>query len=82
MNGPSFLAYVEQVLAPTLRKADIAFMDNLRTHNRMGAGSDRSRRRSVALFACLLSRSQSQRTGVLEAEESAFLGFPLFSRHR
>ena len=32
MDGPSFIAYVEQVLAPTLRKGDIVFMDNLRTH--------------------------------------------------
>jgi len=32
MDGPSFLAYVEQVLAATLRKGDIVFMDNLRTH--------------------------------------------------
>ena len=32
MNGPSFIAYVEQVLAPSLRKGDIVFMDNLSTH--------------------------------------------------
>jgi transposase len=32
MNGPSFIAYVEQVLTPTLRKGDIVFMDNLSTH--------------------------------------------------
>ena len=32
MDGPAFLAYVGQVLAPTLRKGDIVFMDNLRTH--------------------------------------------------
>lgn len=32
MDGPSFLAYVEQVLAPTLHDRDIVFMDNLRTH--------------------------------------------------
>jgi len=32
MDGPSFLAYVEQVLVPTLRKGDIVFMDNLRAH--------------------------------------------------
>lgn len=32
MDGPSFLAYVGQVLAPTLRKGDIVFMDNLRIH--------------------------------------------------
>ena len=32
MDGPTFLAYVEQVLVPTLNKGDIVFMDNLRTH--------------------------------------------------
>jgi transposase len=32
MDGPSFLAYVEQILVPTLRKGDTIFMDNLRTH--------------------------------------------------
>jgi len=32
MDGATFLAYVEQVLAPTLEKRDIVFMDNLRTH--------------------------------------------------
>ncbi len=32
LDGPSFLAYVQQVLAPTLRRGDVVFMDNLRTH--------------------------------------------------
>ena len=32
MDGPAFLAYIGSVLAPTLRKGDIVFMDNLRTH--------------------------------------------------
>ena len=32
MDGPAFLAYIEQVLAPALAKGDIVFMDNLRTH--------------------------------------------------
>jgi transposase len=32
MDGPSFLAHVEKVLVPTLRKGDIVFTDNLRTH--------------------------------------------------
>ena len=36
IDGPSFLAYVEQVLAPTLRKGDIVFMDNLRAHKIVG----------------------------------------------
>ena len=31
-DGPHFLAYVEQMLAPTLKKGDIVFMDNVRTH--------------------------------------------------
>ena len=32
MDGSSFLAHVEQVLAPILRKRDIVRMDNLRAH--------------------------------------------------
>jgi transposase len=36
MDGPAFIAYIEQVLAPTLRKGDIVFMDNLRTHKVVG----------------------------------------------
>jgi transposase len=36
MDGPSFLAYVEQVLVPTLRKRDIVFMDNVPAHKVAG----------------------------------------------
>ena len=32
MDGPAFITYVEQVLAPTMKKRDIVFMDNVRTH--------------------------------------------------
>ena len=32
MNGETFKAYVEQFLAPTLKKGDIVFMDNVSTH--------------------------------------------------
>jgi transposase len=32
MNGTAFLAYVEQVLAPTLKLGDIVVMDNLPAH--------------------------------------------------
>jgi transposase len=32
MNGEAFLAYVEQVLCPTLRPGDIVIMDNLAPH--------------------------------------------------
>ncbi len=36
MNGETFLAYVEQVLAPTLTPGDIVVMDNLPAHRRAG----------------------------------------------
>ena len=36
MNGPAFLAYVEQVLAPTLRHGDMVVMDNLPAHKVAG----------------------------------------------
>ena len=32
INGDSFLAYVEQILAPTLKQGDIVIMDNLGSH--------------------------------------------------
>lgn len=36
MNGPAFLAYVEQVLAPTLRPGQVVVMDNLPAHKVAG----------------------------------------------
>ena len=36
INGEMFLAYVEQVLAPTLAKGDIVVMDNLTAHKVAG----------------------------------------------
>ena len=37
LNGDLFVAYVEQVLVPTLRPGDIVVMDNLASHKRIGA---------------------------------------------
>ena len=34
INGRSFLAYVEQMLVPTLRPGDVVIMDNLGSHKR------------------------------------------------
>jgi transposase len=34
INGESFLAYVEQVLVPTLKPGDVVIMDNLGSHKR------------------------------------------------
>ncbi len=36
MNGPSFLAYVEQILIPTLKRGDIVIMDNVSVHKVAG----------------------------------------------
>jgi transposase len=36
MNGASFLAYVEQILAPTLKLGDIVIMDNVSIHKVVG----------------------------------------------
>lgn len=36
MNGEMFKAYVEQILAPTLRTGDIVFMDNVSVHKVAG----------------------------------------------
>ena len=39
MNGPMFLAYVKQCLAPTLKRGDIVVMDNLPVHKVAGVFS-------------------------------------------
>jgi transposase len=36
MNGEMFRAYVERILAPTLKRGDIVFMDNLPVHKVAG----------------------------------------------
>ena len=36
INGAMFLAYVEQVLVPTLKPGDVVIMDNLRSHKVAG----------------------------------------------
>jgi len=36
MNGNAFLAYIEQVLVPTLGPDDLVIMDNLPAHRRAG----------------------------------------------
>ena len=36
MDGPAFLAYVRQILAPTLRPGDVVIMDNLPAHKVSG----------------------------------------------
>ena len=47
MDGPSFLAYVEQVLAPMLRKGDIVCMDPSYPQDRRCSRGDRGSRATV-----------------------------------
>jgi len=39
MDGAAFRTYVEEVLAPTLKKGDIVFLDNLRPHKVHGVAA-------------------------------------------
>jgi hypothetical protein len=61
MDGPSFLAYVDQILAPTLRKGDTVFTDNLRTH-KIDAFARRSKRSAPRCAICRPTRRTSIRS--------------------
>lgn len=50
MNGPAFLAYAEQVLAPTLAPGDIVVMDNLPAHKISGVREAIERAGATLLF--------------------------------
>ena len=63
MDGPHFLAYVEQILAPTLKKGQIVFLDNVSTHKVDGVEEAIEARGARAVFpASLQPGSQSHRT--------------------
>ena len=58
MNGPMFLAYVRQCLAPTLKRGDVVIMDNLPVHK--VAGVQEAMKRSVpSSFICRPTRPTS-----------------------
>ena len=50
MNGTVFLAYVEQVLVPTLKPGDIVVMDNLPAHKPAGVRGAIERAGAVLSF--------------------------------
>ncbi|MGC2834760.1 MAG: IS630 family transposase [Methylocella sp.] len=50
MDGPHFLAYVEQILAPTLKKGQIVFLDNVSTHKVDGVEQAIEARGARAIF--------------------------------
>lgn len=50
MNGTNFLAYVEQILAPTLRRGDIVIMDNVGVHKVAGVREAIEARGAILLY--------------------------------
>lgn len=50
MNGNVFLAYVEQVLLPTLQAGDVVVMDNLPAHKTSGVRDDIERAGAKLMF--------------------------------
>ena len=50
INGQSFLAYVEQVLVPTLEPGDVVVMDNLGSHKRQAIRRTLRAARAKLLF--------------------------------
>ena len=66
LDGPMtsvwFLAYVEQILVPTLRSGDVVILDNLPAHKGAApAARRRGRRRQAPVPPALLARLQSHR---------------------
>jgi DDE superfamily endonuclease len=57
MNGQIFRAYVEQMLAPTLKPGDVVIMDNVRVHKVAGV-SEAIARRHGPVLSSLQPRSQ------------------------
>jgi transposase len=53
MNGNVFLAYIEQVLVPTLSAGDIVVMDNLPAHKIAGV-RDAIEKAGATLLSCRL----------------------------
>jgi transposase len=50
MNGETFRAYVEQILAPTLKRSDIVFMDNVSIHKVEGVREAIERRGAILVY--------------------------------
>ena len=69
IDNPTFLAYVEQVLVPTLHRGDVVVLDNLAVHKQpeVQAAIERVGAR-LRFLPPVQSGLQSNRTGVCEAE--------------
>ena len=82
MNGDCFIAYLEQVLVPTLSRGDIVVMDNLSSHKNAAVRSAiEAAGGRAALSACLLARPQSDRECVLKAQSASAQTCRTIARH-
>jgi len=68
IEGGLFLAYVRQMLCPTLRPGDVVVLDNLSSHKVSGCRGDRKRGRGGVVSAALQPGLQPHRAGVREGE--------------
>ncbi len=69
MNGQSFLAYVEQILAPTLKHGDIVIMDNVSVHKVAGVREAIEARGAIPFLPpALQSRPQPNRAILLQTQ--------------
>ena len=50
MNGETFRAYVEQILAPALKRGEIVFMDNVSIHKIEGVREAIERRGAILVY--------------------------------
>jgi len=64
INGDAFLAYVEQVLVPTLCKGDVVIIDNLGSHKAGGV------RQAIEKAGAMLLFIPPDRTGVCKTQGS------------
>jgi hypothetical protein len=90
MNGNAFLAYVEQVLAPTLKPGDVVVLDNL-SPTRCRSYLKRSKPQVQGCFAChpipastisLFLRRALQLSKLYSVESRSEAAFELFSARR
>ena len=68
MTGEKFLTYVEQYLAPTLKRKDIVMIDNLPAHKAAGVREAIEARRKASLPAQMFARPESDRAVFQQAQ--------------
>lgn len=72
INGTLFRPWVKQYLAPTLTPGDVVVMDHFSSHKLRGVREAiEVASAKTALRAATLTQSEPDRTGILEAKETA-----------